>query len=167
MKNTKEFLILVFIICSSIASAQSLSPVIVSSGGGIGQTNNLILDWTLGETSVDYISYQNRLITEGFHQPSVLVLGVQNEIIENGYHFLLSPNPVLSNLNVQIQSDENSKLGINLTDINGKVISVTMANSKNDSKEIDMTSLECGFYLLSIKNSDGINLQTFKVLKIQ
>lgn len=167
MKNTKEFLILVFIIYSSIASAQSLSPVIFSSGGGSGQTNNMILDWTLGETSVDYISYQNGLITEGFHQPSVLVLGVQNEILENGYRFLLSPNPVLSNLNVQIQSDENSKLGINLTDINGKVISVTMANSKNDSKEIDMTGLECGFYLLSIKNSDGINLQTFKVLKIQ
>ena len=166
MKKNISFLI-TGLLLSCFCSAQSLSPNVLGSAGGINQTGNLILDWTLGESAVSTLQDNDHYYTQGFHQPSLRVMGIQNENVADGYHILIAPNPVQSILSVKLYSEKSSKLELNLVDVNGKVISVTMADSKNDSKDIDMSNLASGMYLLNVINSNGTNLKTFRISKIQ
>lgn len=147
-------------------SAQTINPSVISPAGNMDKTESISLDWTLGETTVKSVVYRDQMITEGFHQPFIKVISIENENLLSKYHFLIAPNPVQSILNLRSFSDENIPLNVQLTDLNGKILSVLLATS-NDSKDIDMSSYVAGIYILSIKNSEGITLQSFRVFKAQ
>jgi len=61
--------ILLVLVCFS-AYSQSSNPEIHSSAGESFQTNNVRIDWTLGEIAVSTISNSNIRVTQGFHQPT-------------------------------------------------------------------------------------------------
>ena len=160
--------ILILLICSTkFAVGQTLSPVVTGSKGGYDKTDALSLEWTLGELEVNTLSYQGGIQTEGFHQSTLKVVKVENKAASPSLNITVSPNPVRSILNVKIQSDVDSKLSLKLVDVNGKVFYSTMANSLNDSKELDLTNYKSGSYLLNIYNESGSIYQTYKISKIQ
>ena len=58
-------------------SSQQLTPVVLSSNGGVGTSGKLQLEWTLGELAVEGLIGQPRSYTEGFHQPTLQVEQVE------------------------------------------------------------------------------------------
>ena len=162
----KLLLLLPAISLASIAWSQNLDQHVISPVGGINNTDKYSLEWTMGEPAVKTVEYSNGINTEGFHQSSLRVLGIQNTNPNSSFNIVVSPNPVMSVLNIKIKSDENSKVMISLTDLNGKGLSATIANSENDSKDLDLSDFASGLYLLHIKNSSGTIVQTYKISKI-
>ena len=151
------------------AAAQTLSPTVIGSKGGHDKTEAISLEWTLGELEVNTLSYPGGIQTEGFHQSTLLkVVRIdESKATSSSLNISVSPNPVYSMLNVKIQSDVDSKLTLKLLDVNGKIIYSSMASSLNDSKELDLTNLTSGVYLLNIYNASGSVFQTYKISKIQ
>ena len=70
-KNT--LLLLLGICIAGFARSQQLSPSIIASDGGISKAAGISLEWTLGEPTVESLSTSDRLYTQGFHQPILLV----------------------------------------------------------------------------------------------
>jgi hypothetical protein len=164
MKKTK-LIIAGLLAISSATIAQELSPHVIGSAGGIGRTEKISLEWTLGESNVQSVQTRDNLFTEGYQQPYLKVLGVQKEMPEN-YQIVVAPNPVKSILSFKIYADEESVVSLRLTDLNGKVLYLNKANSKLDSKEIDMSDYLAGIYVLNIRNSSGSINRTYKISKV-
>jgi len=162
-----KLIIIIFICLTKLAAAQTLSPTVIGSKGGYDKTDDVSLEWTLGEVEVNTFSYSSGIQTDGFHQPVLKVVRIESQIVSPVLNVTISPNPVRSILNVKIQSDVDSKLVLKVLDINGKLCYSTMANSLNDSKELDLANLKSGSYLLNIYNGSGSICQTYKISKIQ
>jgi hypothetical protein len=150
----------------SFCRSQSLSPAVISSAGGVAETNSIILEWTLGESSVKTNSGTDNLYTEGFHQPLNVELATVNENLNLNYTVTVAPNPVKSILSISIQSVEEENIYITLTDVNGKAIAATQSVFKNDSKDVDMSLFEAGIYILHINNAKGDLIKTYKISKL-
>ena len=153
---------------ASLCKAQSLSPNVISSTGGIDKTNSISLEWTMGESAVQTTSAEGKIYTEGFHQPELRVIDIvaQNESLSASYTINIAPNPVKSLLTVNIKSPDEVNLFLTLTDLNGKSIASTEGFFKNDSRDVDMSAFASGIYLLHITNSKGDLIKTFKISKL-
>ncbi len=78
---------------------------------------------------------------------------------------LLSPNPVIDQLNVSIEMNKMSSLSMNIVDVSGKLISsdqFQLTQGKNDV-QLETENLSPGFYLLVI--TDGHASQAYKFVK--
>ena len=53
--------------------SQRLSPEVLAVGGGIDKNGSLSLEWTLGEAVIETVSLSDRIYTQGFHQPMLVV----------------------------------------------------------------------------------------------
>ncbi len=156
-KDTKMFLV-ASVLSANICTAQT----VISSAGAIDKTNTITIEWTLGETSVE--SAVSGLIYEGYHQPVLKVTPSEKDPSDSEDRFVIAPNPVSSFLNFKSFSVENADIKILLTDLTGKFISLTNATT-NDSKNIEMSQLKSGTYLLMVKDSKGNVIKTFNVIK--
>jgi hypothetical protein len=149
--------------------SQTLNPTIVSAQGGVGKTNNISLEWTLGENWVETGKSPSNFYTQGFHQtllhsklsPSQpIALSLTGTIT-------LFPNPAKSNLNILISQFEDSHLTFSLIGVSGKkVLEYDAAHLNNEKIIMNISGLAPGLYLLHIKDHQGSHLQTQKILII-
>ena len=73
MRKT-SFCVLAFLCTITSVTAQSNNPSILSSAGGSDKTSTISLDWTIGEYAVETVSLADRMYTQGFHQPYLIVI---------------------------------------------------------------------------------------------
>lgn len=149
-----------------LSSQWSIAQTAVSSAASLDNTNNMSLEWTLGEVAVGSAIYDSEMITIGYNQPVLKVFTVQDKLYDSKHKFSISPNPVISTLNFTSFSLENSNIKIQLTDLTGKFIALINAKT-NDSKSIEMGQLISGTYLLTVKDINGEVLQSFRIVKTQ
>jgi hypothetical protein len=153
---------------STSLCAQKLAPTVIASDGGFGKTSTMSLAWTLGETAVESVSSNGRFYTQGFHQPLLLAKSFHpsTEEIFAGYDIVVAPNPVQSMLNVYFETPQEENLQVFLTDILGRNI-ISKETSGKGVFKLDMSPYISGVYLLSIRNSAGHLVRTFKIIKAQ
>ena len=146
--------------------AQQLSPSVLAVSGGTARTPTMILDWTVGESVVETVTASNRLYTQGFHQPLLLVSEQPNiPDADAGYKFTVVPNPVVSSLRIDITAPESSLLQLFLTDLRGHQFNLPVVPANTTSMQIDMTAYPAGTYLLRIGKADGPLLKSYKIVK--
>ena len=134
----------------------------MQSQGGFEQTDNLSLEWTLGENFVETVYFNDKIITQGFHQPIAnKKSSLQNPVFSGNYS--VYPNPVSSK--ILISTNNNSSFDVKLYDINGRIIrsGVFVANDKDIS--FDVSELPAGIYLLLISIDNTSEVETFKISK--
>ena len=66
MKNILYFLLL-FLFISSLSFSQNISLSLVSAQGDFNQTENISLEWTLGEIFIETVNYGSTTFTQGFN----------------------------------------------------------------------------------------------------
>ena len=148
--------------------SQSLSPSVVAVSGGTIRTQTMTLDWTLGESVVETATTPDRLYTQGFHQPTLLVSEQPNLVdADAGYQFTVAPNPVASYLKIDITAPESSPLQLLMTDLLGRQYNLPVVPASTKSTQIDMTLFPAGTYLLRIGKADGPLLKSYKIVKAQ
>ncbi len=160
--NLEKYLLLLFLCCSlKISTAQSLSPEIISPSGASFSSTSSQLDWTLGEPVTSLLTISNAILTQGFHQPNLLVTAISS--VSANYSVAIFPNPTVDFIQLQIQNLLNEVIFIELYTVEGKLLQTQQLNSSADL-QIDMTKYNSGTYQLSIKNNFSKN-NTYQIIK--
>jgi len=149
--------------------AQTLSPSVISPAGDIDHTDDISLEWTIGELAVATNYADGRMLTEGFHQP---LLNVERIIPpgkdeHNDLVVTIAPNPVKYTLGVEIIDPQKRILELQLIDAQGRLVEHTKMDANTQNLEFDMSNYAAGFYVLRIIDPASQSLlDAFKVAKI-
>jgi hypothetical protein len=156
MTKTPLLLWLFLLLLSNCISAQE---VISSSGSSFENSTNQ-LSWTLGEPIIETFSDAKSVITQGFQQSKLTVTAI-DQISDNLYGLKVYPNPVSSELTIEVSEVE--KFNLSLFDLNGKLL--IQKKIEKSVEIIDMLNFIPGSYFLTVCFGKNKHLQTFKVTK--
>jgi type IX secretion system substrate protein len=152
----EKSLLLFLTLFVTTAMGQSLKPEVIATSGTSFSDGTSQLDWTLGEPVTAALTSGTDMLTEGFHQPQLIVTSIEHESDGN---ISVAPNPTIGYLNVRV-TDINTI--IQLYTIEGKLLQSKVAETKD--LHIDMATYTAGNYLLCIKELTG-KTKTFKIVK--
>ena len=148
-------------------SSQKSDPVILSSAGGEGKSSTMSLSWTLGEPVVATATSFEKMITQGFHQPVLLVKNQTPVIVKaefKGLKINIAPNPVQSVLKIRIVSPNDSRVDMQLYTADGKKLFHKVSSGTDVTTDVNMTGYASGLYLLRLYNAFGL-IKTFEIIK--
>ncbi len=138
----------------------------ISSSGGNAAGSGGIASYTIGQTLYSYNSGSEGSVSQGVQQPfEIYTLTAVNEAVENSINCFVFPNPVSSNLTLQVDFNALSdykQLSYQLYDIRGNLLS---NQAVLDSKSfIPMDNFNSGIYILKVTQSNN-EIKTFKIIK--
>ncbi len=155
---------------SCALTAQVLTPQVLANGGGFDQTPQLTLEWTLGQVATQTVDMPGGLLTEGFHQPALLVVAREDALANNQQdpNITVFPNPLVAELNVRVAGETSERYTVlQLMDAGGKLITERLNVSLLNGYKLDIAHLPSGTYHLRIAGSKGEFPQSFTVIKIK
>ncbi|MEM6802430.1 MAG: T9SS type A sorting domain-containing protein [Bacteroidota bacterium] len=152
MKNLGKCLILLILPFSLSAQSGELSPEVVASAGDSFTSNNLILEWTLGELVTE--SFEGNLIlSQGFHQPGENITSIESPLRSLGA-IKVYPNP--SRDQVFIEKEKEGEMKVSLRDMRGRIlIEHTVSNSID---QLNLSQLPSGIYILNMRDENQASL---------
>ncbi|UKN01760.1 T9SS type A sorting domain-containing protein [Paracrocinitomix mangrovi] len=143
----KQIIILCsFVIFGFSANAQQMNVIASSGTYSPGATHTVA--WTIGELVIVTATSSGNDITQGFHQDSLWVVGVEEYMPE--VDITVYPNPARDIVN--ISSSEQTKLYI--YDAQGKIVATEEINTITTS--IDVSHLSRGTYNLAFETKGAI-----------
>jgi hypothetical protein len=147
---------------SFTARAQSLQPAVIASDGGFVVLTSGSISWTMGETVTETFSSPGNYLTQGFHQPKLLMVSVIGTGLTSGAG--VYPNPTTAFLYINLNNLANGNYDITFFDVIGnKIKSIEGDGGGSRTLQLDLTDLANGAYLLSITGTQFS--QSFKVIK--
>lgn len=167
MKRTST--LVTCILLYTAAFSQSPDASVLASAGGVNSNGKMSLEWTLGEASVSTLSYGSNLLTEGYHQPIIIISNTKRpelvKAIINDLNITIAPNPVMSILTVTFTGKFESRLHLSLMNVSGKLLWSKDQFFKSNTTTIAMEHLPGGVYFLRINDSQRV-LKTFEIIKL-
>lgn len=131
------------------ATAQILSPEVISPSGTSMSNGTTTLDWTLGEPATATLDNPQNAITQGFHQPTIIVTAIADvKILKDVKVF---PNPTIDVVQIQFTANQKHTL-VELYSVDGKLLEKHSVNSQ--ALEMNMSSYPAGTYFLRINKSE-------------
>jgi len=150
---------------SRVCLAQAnLQPEVFASAGSYFISPNVSLSWTLGEPLSETDLYPSGYLTQGFQQPTSIIVTSVNTINPANDYVSAFPNPFTSSFYVKNNGD-GKNLWVELTDMEGKTI--FKKNMSAPQEEFDISSYANGIYFLKVFNADNQLIKTLKVDKIK
>jgi hypothetical protein len=163
------YLIIIAAATSSNSFCQHNNQSVIAIAGDISKAGNITLEWTLGEPAIETVSTTVGLLTQGFHQPLLVLPPTFIEIVPRptipNFTIKVNPNPVQAVLHVSLRSFNDRKVNINLSDANGKALYNTSANIRSSYISIDMQKYPSGIYLLYITSPINNIVYSYKIVK--
>jgi len=161
----KKILLICLVCGSSVAlRAQSLTPIVVSTSGAFFSNGAGMLSTTIGElAAVTTLTGGSNYLTQGFQQPWDFSVSVP-EIHDNGLAFDLYPNPSSGMITLSMNTDQASKVTLQVFDVLGKSVYFEALNHSSGyaSHDVNLKALAEGVYLLEVTNTE---LSSGKVTK--
>lgn len=157
-------LILNYFLLSSNTTAQEIHPHILSSAGNLNQSTTMSIEWTLGELSITTISGPSTMITQGFHQPRLVVTAIY-ETIENFGKLNVYPNPTSDQVTLNMEFDKKIAVQVDLTDSQGRKIIKRLYFGQNVNDIVSLRDLPNGTYFVSFSFDNNYFKKSFKILK--
>lgn len=156
------------------ASAQMLTPTVISSTGGFSTNGgNGSLSYTVGEmTMVETFAQGANILTQGFQQPNDNMVGILEMTQDEFGSFAVYPNPAVDNVWFGVELPEAGKLSVALTDIIGQKIADVYSTNYNSGKIIQQTNVSlfaAGVYFLTMtftSDKDGKTHTTTKKFQV-
>jgi hypothetical protein len=134
---------------------------VVSPAGSSHQTEGRSISWTMGETVSGTLTADNAVLTQGMQQPTITVTNITPPF-GPAMDVKVFPNPVASQLQVELADELPSGTEIRLYNFSGSLV-MTQSLSGRAAK-LDVSALEAGVYFLRIQTGQQAN-QTFKIVK--
>lgn len=141
------------------ASAQH----VVTTAGQSANVEGLLLEWTLGETVVHTIAAQGIHLTQGFHQPGVLVTFVHYPA-QNNFRVQVYPNPASTLIKLNVETEAYFEIFYRISDISGRQIMQQRIYSAIE--EIDVSGLRAGIYFMQVFTDETMGSRLFTSIKI-
>lgn len=171
MNRTLKSWLISLLICTCFwpqISAQSPSVClqVVSGGGGHANTADKVFDYTIGETLTFTISGPAISITQGFQQPSTcLLVNISHIDWLEEWGLKIYPNPVHTELTLEVNSQQENSLEIMLTNTSGRPITGIRQWSANTKTAIDCTFLPAGAYMVMIRKKQSLQWHSIPFVK--
>ena len=166
-----QLLILFTLAFVATCAAQSITPVVISAGGGDTATGNVGLSWTVGEPVGETVSSTDVQVTQGFHQSHFEIISVE-EHKELGFDITVYPNPATDVINVEMSfigklpAPQETAFKVVLTDNTGKVL-MTETIQNTTAYKIVMQHYAQGQYILQITGTDGALYKSAQIIKLR
>jgi len=154
MKANLFLPILFFVIFgNSNLFAQSLSRSVIGGAGDYYESAaGGDLHFTLGELAIEYLNEEESL-AQGFHRLHLPLLDVAvDNPNETAFDFTLYPNPTADY--VTVQTDNQDKMTLTVTDILGRSLRQISLNSGRHT--LDVSELPAGTYAFSVYNNSHL-----------
>ena len=144
---------------------QTVEPFVVGSAGGAGAFSTNTLAWTSGEAVIETAVGNNAVVTQGFHQPKVVVTALEPPQAKISCE--VWPNPTTEAVWVEVSEDQLSTepFQVELIDLHGKALKKHSLPA-GQKVEIPLQEYATGTYILRIKTPSGTFLQSFQISKI-
>lgn len=168
----KSYLTFLFILAlASGATAQSITPEVISSGGGDTTNSNAGLSWTIGEPVTETVSGSNTKITQGFHQNHFEIISIE-EYLDLGYEIKVFPNPATDYIQITLQFNgklpESTETKFNIilsNNLGEELLNETIKNKLEFS--LTMQEYAAGQYYLKIIGADGLLYKSVQITKLK
>jgi hypothetical protein len=145
--------------------SQTLLSEVITSAGSSFSNSVCSLNWTMGEPISETDTYDNNSLTQGFQQPSsIIVTSVNNQKQMQGGDVSVYPNPSSASVFIQ-NNDEGKTLNVELMNMSGKEVFKKTLTDKQE--QFDMSEFANGIYFLRVYNTSNQLIQTLKIDKIK
>ena len=162
------FLITLFsaIVISGIAQYNYQSQI--SSAGDFYESSNFSLSWTLGEITTETLVGSEFILTQGFQQSELTVIGIDESSINNDYSILIYPNPSYGIVHLVINPIELNPSDVpnryHLYDIQGKLL-LNEPILENKTL-IDLQKYSGSLYYVRLHNTESHHNSTHIIQKL-
>lgn len=180
----KNIIISIIALCFVIRSdAQTINNNVIAAGGKTKITGNIMLEYTVGEPFVKTLTSANNKITQGFHQPNIVVARMadatdtsatisdemlsarlEQPVVAGSFKVEVYPNPATDYVKVKMSEQSFSKTFMFLSDATGKLIEAKQLTEPETTIEFNQYSN--GKYFLVIKTEDGTINESFRIVKV-
>jgi hypothetical protein len=143
----------------AVALGQTLTPQVFASAGTNMSGASGGLDFTIGEVATSTLTSGNDALTQGFQQPNIVIVGVEEFL--DVYTINIYPNPVQQFLTVETNSEE--ELQVNIYNAKGQLV---IDNKVFTQKAVlNLTGIADGPYFLHITRLTGEPVKNFSIIK--
>lgn len=155
-----KFLILLLGISfiSSSLSSQSISSSVISNSGENFIGYNASLNWTLGESVTDVLTFGDYIHTQGFHQTYLVNINILGDLFKSSIS--VYPNPVKDFVYIKMEDDAGI-ITIELYDLLGRKL-YSEVTEHMEVFILDMKPYTAGQYLLQVMSD---HKATFSLIK--
>ncbi len=133
---------------------------VVASGGGSATFDGGSLSWTLGETVIETFEGETRYLTQGFHQPAMIIVSAKD--LDAGIPIAVYPNPVAHDLTLRIQDDDFTAFEYLIHDSGGRQLVSDRVDLMHTT--ISVAHLRPGLYTLSVRKKEN-TIQSVQFIK--
>jgi len=121
----------------------------------------MTIEWTLGEMMIETFAADDIVLTQGFHQPHLVVTSI-DEIPGHDISIDAYPNPTTDFVNVRLHDDKYAEMEYSLFDEQGRLI--RSSRLEGLITEVSLNEQQAGIYFLIITRGSE-EIKTFKVVK--
>ncbi len=162
MKRT--LLLLCSLLLYGLSYAQSAQPQVIGSDGDILIFNaGFQMEYTVGEVVTETLDGGTFKLSQGFHQPNLIVVSVDDFLPELAIEVF--PNPTVDQVNIRLTEDL-GQLQYQLFDLKGQALG-QVHNFVGLSQSLDLSGFPAGTYFLHIQGTDNPKHKSFKISKIK
>jgi hypothetical protein len=164
LMNPYKFLFfLALLVYCSLASAQSLKPSVIASGGRYATGSNIQLSYTVGETMVTTRSQGSVVLTQGFQQTYKNAVGVPQLAV--GVVVNVFPNPTTDRVNLLVKGENTSQYTARLYSLTGQLLQQTELTT-NEADSFELGHLADGLYIIQLVSETEAPMGTYRIEKI-
>lgn len=150
-----------FTIAAALFSVSTIAQELVSTAGGVQESENARLSYSVGEPISETLA-GSATLTQGFQQAELLSTEVPE--FSSDLDFALYPNPCLHNL--FLKTSEPGRYEIEIIDLSGKVV-LNQQSEFSTVSVLDVTPLNSGMYVLQIRDVQNKSLQVMQFQKVK
>jgi hypothetical protein len=143
--------------------AQSISTEVIASSGEHFENGSVQLSWTLGEIVVDTYNSGGNILTQGFHQPELLITSIE-ELSELDLTVNIFPNPAADFINIEFTGNKTDMI-VELFDMRGKEVTRLDLSAYQMETGINVSNIGSGGYLLRLTEENGKYISTYQIQK--
>lgn len=151
--------ILLYCFMYNICASQDIGRDVVSSTSGSYLGASMQLDWTLGELSTRTVGSDSHIITQGFHQPSLMITSDVSKL-GSGMEVNAYPNPAQNQLKIEMSLDQEYQVGIQLFDLLGRNLESSSSQGRDFTERLLLTNLPPGTYFVKVTYSESHTVET-------
>lgn len=164
--NMKRFALLVLGIGAVVfVRGQSISPEVLGSAGDEGTVGTTTVAWTIGEPVVETIATGANQLSQGFHQPRYLLVGLE-PLGPLGLEVDVYPNPAENHVYFDFSRESELPLAVDLIDMNGRVLQTRQSDLQAERLSFDLSNVAIGNYYLRLRQEGAEEVKAYKVQKV-
>ncbi len=137
---------------------------VIASAGGVMNTNNIQISYTIGESFVSYYHTGNNIITEVFQQCEINNYTSFNDERGTEISVIAYPNPTTGTIRLAFTNDELLDYRVGIFDMGGKLL--MLDRCLGESIDIDMRHFPAATYKVFFYREDNEGYDQ-KIISIQ